>query len=92
VGDIGDRTAGVLRIPLEMWDGAAWTSLFSDTDQEPQLAFDATELVVGGWIPDTVEIPPGARLRWRIDEIPTTSGTTDPTDAQVRVEIEEAPI
>ena len=86
---IGDRTAGALHVPLEYWDGAAWTSLFSSTSKDPQLAYNATVLAVGGFIPDRVEVAPATRLRFRQETTSLTGGATNPSDVYVRVDFEE---
>lgn len=88
-GTIGDRTAGALHVPLEYWDGAAWTSLFSSTSKDPQLAFNATVLAVGGFLPDTVEVPAGTRLRFRQETTSLTGGTTNPSNVYARADFEE---
>lgn len=88
---IGDHTTGVLRVLLEWLDGVTWTNLFSDTTHEPQLEPDADPPISGGWLPDTVYLAPGTRLRFRIDEVPT-GGAVDPSEVFARVDLEEAPL
>lgn len=89
--DMGDHTADELELDLEMWDGAAWTSLFSDPTRRPMLAFDAdvhAAATFRGFIPDTVLVPAGTMLRWRVAALPT-GGATNPSDILARMVFEE---
>jgi hypothetical protein len=93
-GAMGDHTGGDLELELEQWDGATWTSLFSDATRRPMLAFDDDPLdpaVTRGFLPDTVIVEPGTRLRWRIAVLPT-GGATDPSDVTARIVFEEMPL
>lgn len=87
-GTIGGRTTGALVVELEYWDGAAWTSLFSDPARLPQLAYNASPPLAGGFLPDLTDVAAGTRLRLRIDTLPT-GGSGDPEDVFARVEFEE---
>lgn len=82
VGAIGDRTTGQIAWSLAADDGG-FTDL-TDAATEPALAFDATELVATS-APKTFVVEPYARLRATIDEIPTTGGAADPSDATLTV-------
>jgi hypothetical protein len=66
--------------------GGAWASgsIYAGDDDMPDVAWDATDPVVTEGYPDVLVIPRGARIRARVDGIPT--GGTAPSGATVVVE------
>lgn len=78
--DIGDRTTGQLRFQVEVDDGG-FANIFTTNERPPEMAFDASPPVDVGGVPEVWEIPPHSRIKAEPSTIPTTGGTTDPSDA-----------
>jgi hypothetical protein len=86
ISNPGAGTAGSTVADLELWDGAAWVSLFAgDTGRRPTIPFGEEEPTSA--IPDTRVLPPGARIRARIAGLPTGGAAPNGCELLVQGEI-----
>jgi hypothetical protein len=81
---VGSGLSGQTRWDVEVERSAAWVSLFTTGgDHQPEIAHDATDLRALLAMPESFGVPPDARIRAKISEVPAGTVTTDPQDAHL---------
>jgi hypothetical protein len=81
---VGSGLSGQTRWDVEVEISGSWTTLFTvGGDNQPEIAYDATDLRALAAIPELYAVPPNARIRAAPSEIPTGTVTTDPQDARL---------
>lgn len=81
---VGSGLSGQTRWDIEVEKSGSFTTIFTvGGDNQPEIAFDATDLRALNALPELYGVPPDARIRASPSEIPVGTVTTDPQDARL---------
>ncbi len=81
---VGSGLTGQTRWDVEVEISGSFTTLFTvGGDNQPEIAFNATDLRALLARPELYDVPPNARIRASPSEIPVGTVTTDPQDARL---------
>lgn len=75
----GSGLSGSTKFVVEVERSGSWVDLFVSNASEPEIAYDATDLRSTAAIPETYDIPANARIRAKVDAVPSGTVTTNPT-------------
>lgn len=75
----GSGLSGSTKWVVEVERSGSWVDLFVSNASEPEIAFDATDLRSVAAIPETYDIPANARIRAKVDAVPSGTVTTNVT-------------